>query len=93
MMTEAEQWDQINYPSFFGAICEKIVAAKHAMSAIPATTYAGDGGMTWLETNVNNVPIRWRDVDGDYVAIRVGERDTDHQPICEFTIPTQWLAA
>ena len=86
-MTEAAQWTEINYPSFFGAIGDKITAAKSSMSAIPVA--ADQNG--WLETNVNNVPIHWQEQGAD-VHLRVGKKDNG-EPFYSLTVPFQWLAA
>jgi hypothetical protein len=91
-MTEQEQWQEINYPSFFGAIGDKIEAAIAAMTAVPAAVVNEEGYAPWLGTNVNNVPIHWRIIDTDHCEIKVGVKD-DGSPIEHFTIPTQWLAA
>lgn len=89
-MTQAEQWQEINYPTFFGAIGDKIMAARQAMSAIPAKPSSSDD---WLETNVNGVPILWRE-DGDDVWLKIGLQDAgDHEPMYSITIPREWLAA
>lgn len=91
-LTEEQQWNEINYPSFFGAIGDKITAAKQAMAAVPVTPDADNDAIAWLQTNVNNVPIYWHEPNGNDCVIRVGERDDGH-PMYEFTIPTMWLAA
>lgn len=92
-LTEEQQWEQINYPSFFGAIGDKIEAAKAAMAAVPVVQDADGGAIAWLQTNVNNVPIYWHEPNGNDCVIRVGERAGDGRPMYEFTIPTMWLAA
>jgi hypothetical protein len=92
-MTEAEQWAQINYPSFFGAIGDKITAAKAAMAAVPVTPDADNDYIAWLQTNVNEVPIYWHEPNSNDCVIRVGVRDSDGKPMYEITVPTMWLAA
>ena len=86
-MNEQEQYDQINYPSFFGAVGDKITAAKTAMDAIPAEP----DNQGWLETNVNNVPVLWH-YEGSDCRVRVG-RKASGDPFYEILIPYQWLAA
>lgn len=91
-LNEEEQWQQINYPTFFEALGDKITATKTALAAIPAETWAEDDHIAWLETNLNQVPIFWYELDGNYTKIRVGVRDSDQKPMIEITVPTMWLA-
>jgi hypothetical protein len=86
--TEDQQWQEINYPSFFGAIGDRVTAAKMAMDAIPVEP--GDS-TDWLETNVNQVPIWWRN-EGQDCFLRVGMK-ANGEPFYEIKIPYQWLAA
>jgi hypothetical protein len=85
-LTEEQQWTEINYPAFLGAIGNRIASARTAMQAIPVEPGEADD---WLETNVNQVPIWWRE-QGDDCIVRVGVR-ANGEPFYLFTVPLQWL--
>jgi hypothetical protein len=88
-VTEAEQRSEINYPSFFGAIGDKITAAKSSMDSVPVQVNEAND---WLITNVNQVPIKWLALGDDY-RVQIGTKDGSGLPIYDIIIPFQWLAA
>lgn len=84
-MDESAQWQEINYPTFFGAICSRIKNARITLD----TSQVKAVGTDWLETNVNLVPVLWRE-EGDDCLVKIGER-VNNEPFYDFRFPTSWL--
>lgn len=83
-LTEAEQWEQINYPSFDQAMYDKILAVKAAMASV-------DAHAPTVSSQLNNVPFDFTEFGHD-ITIHVGVKDGG-APFYTLLIPTQWLGA
>lgn len=81
-LTEAEQWEQINYPTFDQAMYAKILEVKNSMSNVGAYAPTVSG-------KLNNVPFDFTE-KGDDINIVVGKRQNG-EPFYNITIPTQWI--
>lgn len=86
-MTEAEQWAEINYVTFFDAVCNRISAAEQSLETAQVSAVSPN----WLETNVNQVPIYWRMV-GDDCIIKIGEKQNS-EPFYTIQMPKVWLGS
>jgi hypothetical protein len=84
-MTEEEQWQEINYPTFFGAVAARIKNAKIALDAAQIKPVGRD----WLETSINNVKILWREEGADCL-VNIGVR-SNTEPFYQLRFPTKWL--
>jgi hypothetical protein len=83
-LTPDDQWGQINYPSFMGAVLSHVKQIDAALNNVGATA---DN----VHCTLNDVPITYTITENKvWVTIKVGE-DASGNPQVEIYIPYMWL--